>query len=232
MLTPCLQLQPNPVLNPSAQERRSWVPAALCAPAPGYLCVRQQGQQFQYASAMSFEDTEITLRAATSADALRLGVLATQVFLDTYAFMGITDTIANEVREAFSSDAFFELLARETTFITVAVRAEALVGFAQTTIGTTQALAPAGAPAELDKLYVQEPFTCRGVGTRLLRTQEAAAAEHGAAVLWLSPWVGNQRALRFYSKHDYEDYGLVYFHMGSHKIENRVYAKRLSRVAA
>ena len=181
---------------------------------------------------MNFEDQEISLRAATSADALRLGVLATQVFLDTYAFTGITEAVAKEVREAFSTETFSELLARESTFITVAVHVEGLVGFAQTTIGTTQALAPAGAPAELDKLYVQEPFTGRGVGTRLLRSHETLAGGHGAAMLWLSPWVGNHRALRFYAKHGYEDYGLVFFHMGPHKIENRVYAKRLSRIAA
>ena len=54
----------------------------------------------------------------------------------------------------------------------------------------------------------------------------------GAAVLWLTPWLGNHRALWFYAKHEYEDYGLVFFHMGKKKVENRVYAKRLSRIAA
>ena len=55
---------------------------------------------------------------------------------------------------------------------------------------------------------------------------------HGAAVLWLTPWVGNHRALRFYAKHEYEDYWPVFFHMSRKKVENRVYAKRLSRIAA
>ena len=181
---------------------------------------------------MKSDETEIVLRAATQADALRLGVLATQVFLDTYAFSGITEAIACEVREAFSTAVFSGLVSRESTFITVAVCDEALVGFAQTTVGTTQSLAPVGTHAELDRLYVQEPFANRCIGARLLRNHEALALEHGVSVLWLSPWVGNQRALRFYAKHGYEDYGLVFFHMGSHKIENRVYAKLLSRAAA
>jgi ribosomal protein S18 acetylase RimI-like enzyme len=181
---------------------------------------------------MNTEDIEISLRAATDADALCLGVLATQVFLDTYAFTGITEAVAHEVREAFSTESFSSLLAKKSTFITVAVVREALVGFAQTTIGSKQSLAPAGAQAELDRLYVQEPFTSKGIGSLLLRNHESLAAEHGASVLWLSPWVGNDRALRFYAKHNYEDFGLVFFHMGQHKIENRVYAKHLPSVAA
>jgi ribosomal protein S18 acetylase RimI-like enzyme len=178
------------------------------------------------------KNEEITLRPATEADALCLGVLATQVFLDTYAFAGITEAVANEVREAFSTEAFSAILADETSFITVAVNGAALVGFAQTTIGKVQSLAPPGELAELDRLYVQEPFTHRAIGTRLLRNHEALAAELGATVLWLAPWVGNHRALRFYAKHEYEDYGIFWFQMGEHKIENRVYAKQLWRIEA
>ena len=172
-------------------------------------------------------NAEVALRPATQADALCLGVLATQVFLDTYAFTGITEAVANEVREAFSTEAFARILDTPATFIAVAVHEAALVGFAQTTIGTAQRLAPDGEPAELDRLYVQESFTSHGIGSRLLLSHEALAAQHGAEVLWLSPWVGNQRALHFYAKHEYQDYGLVFFHMGPHKVENRVYAKRL-----
>ena len=176
-------------------------------------------------------NADVSLRPATQADALCLGVLATQVFLDTYAFTGITQAVAHEVRESFSTEAFARILNTPATTITVAVHAAALVGFAQTTMGTAQQLAPVGEPAELDRLYVQQPFSSCGIGSRLLLNHEALAAQHGARVLWLSPWVGNHRALHFYAKHEYQDYGLVFFHMGPHRVENRVYAKRLAIAA-
>lgn len=169
----------------------------------------------------------VTLRSATIDDALCLGVLATQVFLDTYAHAGISATLADEVRSAFSTVAFSALIGQPNTFITVAECDGALIGFAQTTLGTAQALVPCPSCAELDRLYVQEPFTRRSVGSRLLREHEALAAGRGAQMLWLSPWVGNHRALRFYAQHGYTDHGLVYFHMGPERIENRVYAKHL-----
>jgi ribosomal protein S18 acetylase RimI-like enzyme len=151
--------------------------------------------------------------------------------LDTYASAGITEEVATEVREAFSDEAFREILSANSTFITVAVHNGALVGFSQTTIGAHQDLAPPGAQAELERLYVQEPFANRRVGSRLLQEHEAVAARHGATVLWLSAWVGNRRARRFYLKCNYEDCGLVFFHMGQHKVENRVYAKLLAIAA-
>ena len=194
--------------------------------------VRPQTNALRIATAVNTIKSEITLRAASHGDELCLSVLAMQVFLDTYASAGITQTVANEVRRAFNTEAFAKILTASRTFITVAVREDALVGFAQTTVGTTQSLAPSGIPAELDRLYVQEPYTNFGIGSRLLHSHEALAARRGAEVLWLSPWVGNHRALRFYAKHQYEDYGLVFFHMGEHKVENRVYAKRLPRIAA
>lgn len=174
---------------------------------------------------------ELLLRPATPADALCLGVLATQVFLDTYAPEGIRPAIANEALNAFSTHAFEQLLARPQTFIVVAEVRQHLVGFAQVSLGTPQALVMSPAPAELDRLYVQEPFTGRGVGTALIHQAEADAQQRGAHTLWLTPWVGNVRALRFYAKHGYVDLGATWFEMEQERHENRVLALRLGSVA-
>lgn len=54
---------------------------------------------------------EVLIRPATPADALCLGVLATQVFLDTYATTGIRPALAREVLRAYSTEAFATCLA-------------------------------------------------------------------------------------------------------------------------
>ena len=61
----------------------------------------------------------------------------------------------------------------------------------------------AARPDDALRLYVQEPFTGRQVGTALLRRAEARAAAAGARVLWLAPWAGNHRALAFYRRRGY-----------------------------
>ena len=137
----------------------------------------------------------VQLRGARTEDALCLSVLAMQVFLDTYATKGIRPAIAREVVSSYSKESFAKAIADAVSRITLAELEGHLVGFAHVTLGAAHKLAPPGAPAELLRLYVQEPFTGAKVGTKLLAQAELNAAAGGAAVMWLTPWVHNVRAL-------------------------------------
>lgn len=167
----------------------------------------------------------VQLRPAQPDDALCLGVLGLQVFLDTYAIGGIRPTVAREVLQAFSTEACAAAIADPGCCILVAELDDHLVGFMQLTLRAPQMLAPAGVQAELSRLYVQEPFTGRGLGTRLLHAAESAATQGGASVLWLTPWVHNHRALAFYARHGYADHGAAWYRFEGEAHENRVLAK-------
>jgi ribosomal protein S18 acetylase RimI-like enzyme len=175
----------------------------------------------------SLIQSEATLRPAASADALCLAVLAIQVFLDTYATQGIRPALAREVLSTYSEAAFLAAITDPGTRIVVAELTGHLVGFAQITLGAVHESAPTGTQSELLRLYVQEPFTGQQLGTRLLNASEMLAADNGASVLWLTPWVHNVRALNFYARRGYQDYGLTYFSFEGETHENRLYAKRL-----
>lgn len=170
---------------------------------------------------------DLAVRAAIASDALRLGVLATQVFLDTYATEGVDTAIAHEVQASFSTEAMRSIIDSGRSHLQVAERAEHLIGFAQTTVGAAQALVQAARPAELDRLYVQEPHTRCGVGSALLREAERFAAQGGCGALWLTPWVHNHRALKFYAHHGYQNLGITTFTMQGVAIDNFVLAKTL-----
>lgn len=171
--------------------------------------------------------SQVTLRAAASGDALCLSVLAIQVFLDTYAKQGIRPALAREVLSTYSEAAFLAAITDPGTRVVVAELMEHMVGFAQITLGSVHELAPTGTQSELLRLYVQEAFTGQQLGTRLLKASEQLAVENGASVLWLTPWVHNARALNFYARRGYQDYGLTYFTVEGERHENRLYARRL-----
>jgi len=170
---------------------------------------------------------ELLLRPAVGDDALCLSVLAMQVFLDTYATDGIRPTLAREVLGAYSQAAFSAAIADPGSAIVVCELKQHLIGFAQVTLGARQEQAPAGAQAELLRLYVQEPFTGRHVGTRLLVRAEQLAAGAGADVLWLTPWAHNRRALAFYARRGYAEHGCTWFTFEGESHQNRLLAKRL-----
>jgi ribosomal protein S18 acetylase RimI-like enzyme len=174
---------------------------------------------------------DITLRRAVQADTLTLSMLATQVFLDTYATEGIRPSVAREVQVQLGPAAIDALLARPDTCLIVAERAQHLIGFVQSTAGAQHVLVPQRPAVELDRLYVQEPFTGRGLGKALLSQAQAHAAAQGAAVLWLTCWVRNTRALAFYARQGYAELGSTDYEFEGERHENRVFAKTLPRAA-
>lgn len=169
----------------------------------------------------------IVIRTATLADAACLGVLATQVFLDTYATDGISPVIAAEVQRSFSNAAVLALITDANSVMRVAERRGHLIGFAQLTLDVPHAAAASARPAELVRLYVQTPFTRQGLGSTLLGDSEAQAAVRGATGLWLTAWMGNARALAFYAAQGYGDVGQAWFEMDDGRHENRVLSKPL-----
>ena len=169
----------------------------------------------------------VTLRAATAADTLCIGVLATQVFLDTYATGGIRPSLAREVLEHLSTSAISALLARPATVFIVAEVSGHMVGFAQVTLGARHPLVAGGIQAELNRLYVHTRFSGQGIGKALLRRAERQAAEHGASAMWLTAWVENGRALAFYASRGYTDVGATPYVFETEAYENRVFAAAL-----
>lgn len=176
--------------------------------------------------------TDATLRPATVADALCVGVLGMQVFLDNYATDGVRPSLAREVLAQFSTAATAALLAAPTTGCIVAERRKHLIGFALWSLDVPHALLPTGRPAKLERLYVQEPFVGTGLGKALLEAAECSASAAGADVLWLTTWVGNRRALGFYPRRGYADIGTTLYVFEHEQHENRVFAKSLAGGAA
>jgi len=171
---------------------------------------------------------KVHYRTATEPDALCLSVLATHVFLDTYATEGIRPAVAREVRELLSEEAFAARFADPRHAFVVAEVAAHQVGFAHLVHGQTHEILPPGdRAAEVSRLYVQRPFLRHGIGKELLIRAEGLAAGEGAELVWLTAWTGNAPALRFYEAQGYRDMGGSVYIFEGDRYETRVFVKRL-----
>lgn len=169
----------------------------------------------------------VSVRAAVPGDALCLGMLATQVFLDTYATEGIPADLAREVEKLHSPAAYGASLSDPARSIHLAEVDGALVGFVEIVLGKPCPLGPPTATSEVLHLYVQRPLLRQGLGSRLLDHAEGVVASHGHRVLWLSSWVGNAPALSFYRSRGYADVGAVDHVIEGQAYENRVFTKSI-----
>jgi diamine N-acetyltransferase len=169
---------------------------------------------------------DFTFRKAKPDDAICISVLGMQVFLDTYAPAGIRVSLAEEVLHNFSPPVIAEVMAKPDTTFIVAETNNHMVGFAQLTARAKDELVPLADATELNRLYIQEKFTRRGLGRKLLAHVEKTAFADGASALWLTAWIGNARALAFYSKQGYEELGSTLYTFKGEHFENRLFVKR------
>ncbi len=174
-------------------------------------------------------EREVSLRLAGAADLPCLSALATQVFLETYATSGIRLALAREVEAQFSIRALGKRLGEARCRIILAELSGHLIAFAEVVMGAQHALLPPVPAAELTRLYVQSPFLRRGVGRHLLRRAEELATAEGLSTLWLTAWAGNKRALGFYASQGYEQLGRTEHVFEDESVENRLFAKPLSK---
>lgn len=164
-----------------------------------------------------------TLRAATPADALRLSVLATQVWLDTYCAEGVDESLAREVRHSCGPEAFEARLREPQRHHVLAEREGGFVqAFVELLPDQTPPLAGLAPGAEVVRLYVQPSAQGQGLGARLLNAAaDWTRAQHQSHV-WLTVWTGNARARRFYARQGFQDRGATAF-----EFEGRHYANQV-----
>jgi diamine N-acetyltransferase len=175
--------------------------------------------------------THTKLRQAASEDAAILSVLASQVFLDTYATKGVNRDLAKEVQSAYSVEVFHSRLKRPDVQIWVAEQDDYTVAFMDTTASTT---CPTHGVSgiEVFRLYVQAPFHGQGIGRKLMSFAEGLARDQDRTHVWLTAWSGNHRALEFYKRVGYTDSGTTQYVIEGKAYENRVMVKRVAPSAA
>ncbi len=164
---------------------------------------------------------EAVIREGAPSDAERLAVLATQVWLHTYATDGIDTAIARYVLSELSVDKFGSLLTRKDVTVLVAGIDENIVGYA---VVNVDAKCPsASCQVEVVSLYVQEHFARKGIGSSLLiESRRVAHRCVGSTTIWLKVYARNFPAIAFYRKHGLVKTGTAYFELGGEKHENHV----------
>ena len=161
------------------------------------------------------------IRRGRLADAEQLAILATQVWLHTYATSGITTDIAQYVLGEITPKKYQALLNDTTYRVFVAVSGESLIGLAVVKLGIPCPTDNTSF-AELETLYIQEHFHGYGIGKQLLQTAEVDTKQQLNSKLWLTVNTQNTNALAFYAHLGYTQIGTTYLNLGTEQHENQI----------
>lgn len=163
----------------------------------------------------------IRYRAATPADAVELGAMATRAYAETFVGLYRQGDLDTFLAAAFGPTGLQAHVSDPAYTIRLACTDDAIVGFAK--LGPV--VFPGDWPAraiELHQLYVVAEHLGEGVGPALMDWAIATAREAGASDLLLSVYVDNYRAKRFYARYGFQDVGRYDFAVGATIDEDRI----------
>ncbi len=159
-------------------------------------------------------------RDATPADAAGIADLARVSFTETFGHLYTPENLAAFLTGHTTED-WARVLADPDVAVRVAEEDGALVGYAR--IGPpTLPITPVGPALELRQFYLLKPWHGGGHAQAMMDWVIETARARGAAELFLSVFVDNVRAQRFYARYGFQDVGRYSFMVGSHEDEDRL----------
>jgi ribosomal protein S18 acetylase RimI-like enzyme len=167
----------------------------------------------------------IRYRAGTPEDAALMSKLGARTFTETFGHLYTPDNLAaflaNHAEEKWRAE-----LADPALAVRIAEDGGEPAGFAK--LGPPSLpFEVSGPTAELRQLYVLGPWHGAGIGQALMEWALAEARARGAEQMFLSVFVDNHRARRFYARYGFEQVGTYAFMVGTHADEDLIMRRAL-----
>lgn len=159
-------------------------------------------------------------RDATPADAAAIDALYRESFQATFAHLYAPEDLAAFLAR-LSIGGWVAEIADPGFAFRVVEDGVGIVGYCK--LGPISLPAtPEGPALELRQLYLLERAKGSGAAQALMEWVLATARARGAGELWLSVYIDNHRAKRFYARYGFEDRGPYAFMVGNHADEDRL----------
>ena len=162
----------------------------------------------------------IAYRDATAADAPALRALFAESFTPTFGPLYAPADLAAFLAR-FTLAAWQAELADPAFAFRIASDGERLAGYGK--LGpSTLPVTPLGRSIELRQLYILPPWQGAGIAPVLMDWAIATARQRGAGEMFLSVYVDNHRARRFYARYGFVEIGRYAFMVGDHADDDRI----------
>ena len=156
----------------------------------------------------------VTCRDADAADAASLASLGRRTFTETFGHLYKPEDLAVFLRN-HDEEKWRDQLGDKDFAIRLAEADGEAVAYVK--VGPPSLpFEPRGPSLELRQLYVLQPWHGAGIAAELMDWAIAQARAYGACDLYLSVFVDNHRARRFYDRYGFEQVGQFHFMVGSH----------------
>jgi ribosomal protein S18 acetylase RimI-like enzyme len=155
----------------------------------------------------------VIIRKATKEDLHAVREISIKTYSDTFGAMNSKVDMDLYLEDAFNQERIEKEFAEQGSSFFIAFLGDEIVGYAR--IRNNQEEFQDKHAIEIHRIYTVGHVLGKGVGQALLDQCISHAKEMNMQTIWLGVWEKNDRAIRFYKKNGFEEFGQHIFLMGT-----------------
>ena len=159
-------------------------------------------------------DHAVRVKVCGPEDAELIAEVAETTFRETYAADTPPAEMERHVSLAFARGQIEQELAEPASAFFLATVDGAVAGFLKINRGRAQSELRDDAGVEVESLYVLRRFQGQRIGRQLLDRALEEARTGGASYVWLGVWERNEKAIRFWKRQGFVEFGAHPFRFG------------------
>jgi diamine N-acetyltransferase len=135
-------------------------------------------------------------------------------FYETFADVNSAENMQKFLQEAYAIDKLLTEMQNPDSAFYFARDDDNIIGYLKINIGPSQTELKDTNSLEIERIYVAREFLGRKVGQKLYEKALDIAREKQCKYLWLGVWEHNARAIAFYKKNGFLEFGQHKFVLG------------------
>ncbi len=170
----------------------------------------------------------IKIKTATEADTDVLALLGRLTYVESHGhFIDNKNDLSIYINDAFSVPKTKQELNNPKNRFYIIYVDDLPVGYAKLILNEKHETVVSQNNCLLDKIYILNEFIPLKIGQHFLNFLEEKAKTLQLDTIWLSVYVKNHRAIRFYERNEYKNVGELNFLVNGKNYENIVFSKKI-----
>ena len=140
--------------------------------------------------------------------------ISRQTFIETFSEGNTEENMRKYLEVGFSVEKLAGELSDEHSVFYFATLHNGIVGYIKLNFGPSQTELREDDAVEIERIYVLKEFHGKKVGQPLFEKALQIARQRNARYIWLGVWEKNPRAIGFYGKNGFLEFGKHIFRLG------------------
>ncbi|MCP1997038.1 GNAT family N-acetyltransferase [Flavobacterium sp. HSC-61S13] len=174
----------------------------------------------------------ITIKQVALNDLAQLQQIGQQTFFETFSTGNTDQNMKDYLAESFALTKLTKELQNTNSQFYFALAKDRVVGYLKLNTGSSQTEQQTDDALEIERIYVTKEFHGKKVGQILYDKALEEAQRQQASFIWLGVWEGNARAIQFYKKNGFVEFGQHLFKLGEDEQTDILMKKELSHTTA